>query len=171
MTNNTIEPDQQEFIYKAIHDLVNTDRLKRQRTRLALIRLGSSAVPGLLEAMSSPNHHLRWETVKLLGKIGGPEAVLALINALEDPEFDVRWAAMDSLILLDCESVEPLLKALTECFGSVWLREGARHVLNVLRQRERLNDAEKRVLDSLKDAAPDVEVPWAAEAALGKNKH
>lgn len=168
--NNSIEHNPQEVINQAIHELINTEGMKKQHARLTLMRMDGLAIPILIETMSSPIHQLRLEAAKLLGQMGDPEAIHVLIDALEDPEVDVRWAAMNSLILLDCASVGPLLKALTECFGSVWLREGAHHVLNELKRRNRLNDAELRVLNSLKEAAPEVEVPWAAEAALGQHK-
>jgi len=109
---------------------------------------------------------LRWEAVQVLSRIKDPQAATALVTALEDEDINVRWSAMEGLIDLDRAGITPILDALTKHFYSVWLREGAHHVLHQLKNRERLLPAEIRVFEALEGPAAEMDVPWAAEAAL-----
>ncbi len=137
-----------------------------QKIRMQLVELGSPAVPALLEALQNGNAHLRWEVVQVLSRIEDPQAAPELVKALEDDDINVRWTAMEGLIGLDREGLQPLLTALTKHFYSVWLREGAHHVLHQLKIRERLLPAEIHVFEALEGPAAEMDVPWAAEAAL-----
>lgn len=137
-----------------------------QKIRMQLVELGSTAVPALLEALRNGDAHLRWEVVQVLGRIEDPQAAPELVKALEDEDINVRWTAMEGLIDLDREGLPELLTALTKHFYSVWLREGAHHVLHQLKIRERLLPAEIRVFEALEGPAAEMDVPWAAETAL-----
>jgi HEAT repeat protein len=155
-----------EEIENYIAELGSEDGLKRQSARHILVHYGSDAVPGLANALANDNEHVRWEAAKALGEIEHPDAAPVLVKALEDENISVRWAAMESLIRLKRAAIEPLLKGLTRDFNSVWLREGAHHVLHQLKNQGLLDGPEIKVFNALEGAAPVVEVPWAAEAAL-----
>lgn len=155
-----------ENISTLIKDLYDDDGLTRQRARLLLIDIGPQAVPELLHVMDSSYDHARWEAAKALGAIKDPVAACVLVDALEDEDIDLRWAAMESLIALDRSAVRPLMEGLTRNFSSVWFREGAHHVLHVWKDKGRLYPFEIKVLEALEGIAPDVEVPWAAKAAI-----
>lgn len=155
-----------EEIEKYIAELGSEDGLKRQSARHILVHHGIYAVAGLSNALSDQNEHVRWEAAKALGEIEDPGAAPALVKALEDDNISVRWAAMESLIKLKRAAIEPLLRTLTRDFNSVWLREGAHHVLHQLKNQGLLDGPEIKVFNALEGAAPVVEVPWAAEAAL-----
>ena len=75
---------------------------------------------------------MRWEAAKSLSDIADPAAAPALVQALEDPETGVRWLAAEGLIRMRSACLQPLLHALTERADSVWLRDGAHHVLHDL---------------------------------------
>jgi HEAT repeat protein len=157
-----------------IHDLV--EKLAKhsgpecQRFRMQLVELGAPAVPVLIKALQSNDSHLRWEVVQVLSRIEEPEAAPQLVKALEDENINVRWAAMEGLIDLDRSCLAPLFKALTKHFYSVWLREGAHHILHQLKIRGRLLPTEIRVFEALEGPAAEMDVPWAAEAALNSLK-
>ncbi len=55
--------------------------------------------------------------------------------------------------------------ALTQHFNSIWLREGANHIIHSLQRMNLLNSEEKKVFSALKHFAPEMEVPWVAESA------
>jgi hypothetical protein len=55
---------------------------------------------------------------------------------------------------------------LTEHFDSVWLREGAHHVLRSLHDRGEESEAIQETLRALEGIEPVIEVPWAAAEAL-----
>ena len=158
--------DLQKQIDTLISELSDKDGLKRQKARLDLIHIGYDAAPALVEVAANGKGHARWEAIEALGRIGNPDAADVLVGALRDEDTGVRWAASNALIGLDRAAVKPLLISLTKDFDSVWLREGAHHVLHVLKDRGRLLPKEVKVFEALEGIEPFVEVPWAAEAAL-----
>lgn len=136
----------------------------RQQARHDLVELGSLAVGPLIEAIGDPNIHRRWEATKALSAIGDARAASCLVQTLEDEDPGVRWAAGNGLIDLGEDCLEPLLRALIDRGGSVWLREGAHHVLHAL-VREGMEELSPLV-DALEDIAPTVEVPVVAYQVL-----
>jgi len=129
--------------------------------------MGSKAVGPLVKALASPKKYVRWEAAKALGRIGDPAAAQALVAALEDEMFDVRWLAAEGLIAMGRKGLVPLLQELGKHSDSVWLREGAHHIVHDL-SLEDLEDVMLPVLTALDAVAPSVEVPFAAKAALDK---
>jgi HEAT repeat protein len=140
------------------------DGVARQRARQDLVAIGGPAVAPLIEALTDPNDDVRWEAAKALGQIGDPAAA-ALVSVLEDENSGIRWLAAEGLIALGREGLVPLLRALEQRSDSVWLREGAHHVLHDLARGD-LEDVLSPVLAALDGIEPTMEVPWAARAAL-----
>ncbi|HRX04607.1 MAG: HEAT repeat domain-containing protein [Anaerolineae bacterium] len=136
----------------------------REQARVELINQGYQATPPLIEAMHDPNEHRRWEAAKALGAIGDQRAAAALVQALDDDNPGIRWVAGNDLIALGRDGLTPLLQALIEGMGSIWLREGAHHVLQSL-AREGYNELAP-VVDALENIVPTIEVPVAAYHAL-----
>lgn len=145
--------------------LASRDGWLRQSARQALVAIGRPVMPPLIEALADPHDHVRWEAAKALGEIGDPAAAPALVQALEDENSGVRWLAAEGLITLGRAGLAPLLQALMQHSDSVWLREGAHHVLYHL-ALEGLDEVASPVLAALEDIAPAVEVPLAALASL-----
>jgi HEAT repeat protein len=148
-----------------IADLGSKDGLVRIRARRALVTIGKKSVAALKEALMSKDKWKRWEAAKALGQIGDAEATKALINALEDEIFDVRWLAAEGLISIGRPTLKPLLRKLTEESDSLWLREGAHHVLHGI-NTENIEEILLPVRNALEDIEAPLEVPFAAEAAL-----
>jgi HEAT repeat protein len=153
-------------INSLIKDLGDSNGLTRYHTRLTLVDIGEPAVPELIEALSSPQSIVRWEACKTLEKIGDPRAAQALVTILKDPDPDLRWAAAEALAVIGRASLEPVLVALTRDFGSIWLRTASHHILHTLDRQGLLSEGEKRVLTSLRETAPEIVAPWAAQAVL-----
>jgi HEAT repeat protein len=148
-----------------IVDLGSKDGLVRIRARRALVTIGNKAVAALEEALMSKDKWKRWEAAKALGQIGDAEATKALINALQDEMFDVRWLAAEGLISIGRQTLIPLLRKLTKESDSLWLREGAHHILHGIN----LGGLEKILLpvrNALEDFEAPLEVPFAAKVAL-----
>jgi hypothetical protein len=148
-----------------IADLKSKDGMVRQRARQSLVAIGKPAVISLVKLLRDRNDQVRWEAAKALGKIGDRRAAPALIAALEDEEFDVRWLSAEGLIALGGEGLAPLLKALVESPQSVWLREGAHHVLHDL-AKVGLRKRVAFLLQALEGVEPETEVPSAARELL-----
>lgn len=118
-----------------VKQLGNLDEVERIIARSLLIKEGVTAVPRLIKALSNGKQQTRLETAQILARTRDPSAASALVQALTDEDHDVRWAAMKALIALDRGGLEPLLQALVKDLDSVWLLEGAHHILHVLKNR------------------------------------
>jgi HEAT repeat protein len=152
-------------IRSLIADLRSKDGMLRQRSRQSLVAIGKPAVTSLIKLMRDRNDQVRWEATKALSDIGDPETAPALTAVLEDEEFDVRWLAAEGLIALGRKGLAPLLKALTERPQSVWLREGAHHVLHDL-AKAGLHKRVASLLQALEGVEPEIEVPPVAHKLL-----
>jgi HEAT repeat protein len=142
------------------------DVIKCQNARRSLVNMGSQAVQPLINELSSKKHWVRWEAAKALGQIGDTASAKALVAALEDKAFDVRWLAAEALINIGRGAIIPLLEALVDHGDkSLWLRQGAHHVLHDIKLAE-ITPILKPVMRSLDSSAPAVEVLQIARKAL-----
>ena len=148
-----------------INDLTCKDVYKCRRARRALVEMGESAVPYLVDVLNKRKGWVRWEAAKALGQIPGAAATAALVAALGDKNFDVRWLAAEGLISRGREALVPLMQALIKKSDLAWFREGAHHVLFDLSQGN-LGELVKPVLEALEKVDSAVEVPSKAEALL-----
>lgn len=148
-----------------IKSLSSDDDGVRVKARHSLVAMGKAAVAPLAGALKDGNELLRWEAAKALGEIGAPEAAPFLVRALEDEQFDVRWLAAVGLIGMNIKGLKPLLHALMEQSDSVFLREGAHHVIHDLTKGE-LRKYLAPVLASLENIEPAAGCPQAAFHAL-----
>ena len=153
----------------AISELASESGFARVDARDYLVSMEEKAVPHLTEALKSDKQRVRWEAAKALATIGDPAASQSLINALEDKIFDVRWIAAEGIITIGREALIPLLSALTKRGDSLWLREGAHHVIHDL-MREDLKEVFGPVLDAIGKPEGELTVPLAAEKALAELK-
>ena len=152
-------------IQQWITDLGSSNEAERRKARSLLVTEGANAVPDLIQALSNGDWYTRTEIVKIFAQIRDPSAAPALVRVLEDEDHDIRWTAMKGLIALERAGLEPLLQGLMKDFDSAWLREGAHHILNVLKKKKYLRQPCLQVLQALEGVEPEVTVPWAAEAA------
>jgi HEAT repeat protein len=153
-----------------IADLASEDGVIRVKARYALISSGDKAVKPLIKALSDQNQWVRWEAAKALGQIGSSVATYALVKALEDRMFDVRWLAAQGLITIGPDAIIPVLNALIERAGSIWMREGAHHVLHDLAEG-RVKEVLWPVVAALEGVDVPLVVPFAAKTALNVLKH
>jgi len=155
-----------EEIRKWVSALADQDGLVREKNRKKLEGIGKSATPYLLTALKDPKTHRRWEATKALRSIADPAAAADLVDRLMDESDEIRWLAAEALIALQGAAVVPLLNALVQHFNSVWLRQGAHHVLHTLERNHMLDESLQQVLDALRSIEPEMTAPWAAERAL-----
>jgi HEAT repeat protein len=152
-----------------ISELASKSGFARVDARDRLVSMEEKAVPHLIKALKSDNQLVRWEAAKALTKIGDPAASQSLIKLLEDKMFDMRWIAAEGLITIGRKALIPLLSALTKRGDSLWLREGAHHVIHDL-MREDLKEVFGPVLDAMEKPEGELTVPIAAEKALAELK-
>jgi HEAT repeat protein len=150
-----------------VSTLRSSDYGERVDARQALEKIGHPAVGPLVELLADPSHQARWEAAKTLVAIADADASPALVEALLDEEFDVRWLAAEALIAIGHDGLEPLLRALEEHPESVWLRQGAHHVLHDLKDPA-LRELMAPTLDALESLEPEINVIFTAGDLLAK---
>ncbi len=160
---------QESRINSLIQDLRCKDGMVRQEARNSLSFIGKAAVPFLIPLLQDGNEDVRWEAAKTLSQIGDAGAAAELVAALEDRNFGVRWLAAEGLIAIGPEALPFLLQALTRRPDSVFLRNGAHHVLHELAQKG-FKEVVVPVLAALGGTEPEIEVLGAAYGALDKLK-
>ena len=104
----------------------------------------------------------REAAVRFLGGDPTPANLERLIQALEDNDFGVRWTAAATLARLGDVALTPLLRTLVQKHISVWLREGALHIL-YYNQSYQVSQRTAELQQMLK--GPAAEVAAAAAAA------
>lgn len=144
--------------------LSSTDGFARQQARQSLAEMGPGVTDLLVRFLKGPSRRVRWRAAKGLAEIGGPSAAPALVEALVDNDPGVRWLAAEALVRLREHSLEPLFGALEERGGSLWLRQGAHHVLAALADGP-LRDTVAPVVDALEGPEPSMAVVTAAKRA------
>jgi HEAT repeat protein len=115
-----------------IAELANDHGLARQAARESFVRIRKPAVAPLMKALQHPNWRIRWGAAQALGRIADPAAADAPVKTLEDERSGVRWLAAEGLIALRHDGLTALPEALTHHSDSVWLREGAHHLIHSL---------------------------------------
>lgn len=149
-----------------MEQLGDDDGARRQEARDALVQIGKAAVRYVTRALADPNARVRWEAAKALRDLREPSSAPVLVEALMDETLEVRWLAAEALAALEEKAIIPLLHALEKNFGSIWLRNGAYHVLHALEMKHLLNPETSRVLNTLRSIQPAVSVAYAAHLAL-----
>jgi HEAT repeat protein len=153
-----------------IETLKSKDGIARQNARHDLIKIGKPALEALIKAFEIREEPMHWEVAKALSQIGTPRAAQALVGALEDKEFSIRWIAAEGLIHIGSEGLVPLLEALRDKSGSIWLREGSHHVIHDLMSRKLIDETTREcvspVLEALNHLEAEIETSSAASKAL-----
>ena len=129
---NKIKRNIQLEIKDNIFKLADRDGIERERARKKLVEIGSPAIDFLSEMETHPKAIARWEAVKTLSEIRDPISAPLLINALEDKSTGVRWLAAEGLAALGKNGMIAVLKALLDFPETLYLRQGAHHVLKRL---------------------------------------
>ena len=155
-----------EGITELIGTLRGKDGFTRERARKSLVKFGKPAVPALIKLLSDRNEHMRWEACKALGSIKDPAAAGPLVDALNDRSEEIRWLGAEGLIALGHDAIVPLLRALEIQFDSLYLRQGAHHVLHSLHMRRLLDPNALEVLVTLRTLGPRMAVALASHRAL-----
>jgi hypothetical protein len=147
--------------------LDTTNVAKKLISRKTLVRLGKSILPQMYILLESEELPLRMEAAKIIELVANRTSIPVLIGLLEDTEFDIRWIAAEGLIKIGRRTIRPVLRAVRDGENSIFLNEGAHHVLNSL-----LNDKEKKKEMSLLQSLENIHslgltAPVEAAKSLG----
>ncbi len=103
----------------------------------SLVRLGSLAVPALIQKSKSSSAHIRWNCVRALGEIHDLRALPVLVNGLKDNDHSVAWMAAKGLAHFGKDSLRPVLELLMGASMTPWLAETASYVFSSYAHRNR----------------------------------
>lgn len=103
----------------------------------SLVRLGSLAVPALIQKSKSSSAHIRWNCVRALGEIHDLRALPVLVNGLKDNDHSVAWMAAKGLAHFGKDSLKPVLELLMGASMTPWLAETASYVFSSYAHRNR----------------------------------
>jgi HEAT repeat protein len=162
-----------EMMHEYITALGSKNGMERQKARLALVAIGEPAIDILAELSIHPQLIIRWEAVKALSQIKDSVTAPLLINALEDEYEAIRWLAAEGLIALGKPGLISLLQALTSYRLTIFVREGAHHVINQLAKRYTLPGLTE-LLDILENSSNYLNIPIYSKlvlAALVNDNH
>jgi len=162
-------------IEELIKKFYNKDGIQRKKARYALVKIGKPAIKYLSDLLNEPKEneqkeYVRWEAIKTLSQINHPESIPILINALENDDFDVRWMAAEGLINIGKKSIKPLLKSIVKKSNSIFLLEGAHHILKDLQFKEIFND-QTGIINKLENYNLHPDIVTAVEKLLSQDKY
>ena len=141
--------------------LESTDAEERREAAVDLGRSGREAVPYLLRALGDRDWRVRKTSVEALVSFGGPDVTAGLVRRLSaEDNAGARNSAIEALVHLGAQAVEPLLPVLTTSDPDV--RKFAVDVLGDIRDGRGAPGLIERLQDS------DENVRVAAAEALGK---
>jgi hypothetical protein len=83
----------------------------------------------------------------------------------------VRWVAAEGLIALGPVAETHLLRFLMKNFQSLYIREGAHHILHEIRKKRKLTNEEHELLEALRPLSPVGSVGLLACKALDSIGH
>lgn len=103
-----------------LSDLTSGDEARAESAVAALMELGESVIPSLLELTRSPDADTRWWAVRALAQSphGRTEHLIPFLT--EDPAPEVRQcAALGLAVKADESAIQPLVRALSDADGMV----------------------------------------------------
>ena len=112
----------------------------------SLVRLGSLAVPALIQKSKSSSAHIRWNCARALGEIHDLRALPVLVDALQDNDHSVAWMGAKGLVQFGRDSLKPVLELLMSASMTPWLAETASYVITSYAHR---NAQAKKILEPL----------------------
>lgn len=148
-----------------LEELGQKDVTRRHHARNALMKLGETALPALLDVLAHGGFMARWEAVKTLGEMRLPGSVPGLIDALDDDEQDVRWLAAVALARVGKPALVPLLETLADRPEATYLRQGVHHFLTLYSHPD-LHEHLRAVRDALGPFENDADVVPVNQKAL-----
>jgi HEAT repeat protein len=165
----TLETQESQIANAQLESLLgsldNDSPVKREQAREGLVALGSESVAPLIRRLSDRREHVRWEAAKALEQIADPLSATPLAEALGDESVHVRWVIAEGLIALRHEGVIATLAMLMTHSNSIWVRDGAHHVLSECLVDE-CRPVLRPVIEALEGFEPAIITPPAALTAL-----
>jgi hypothetical protein len=148
-----------------VEALTYHDEALASQIRQALLEIGPSALPALVEAAPSPDAWVRWHVVHALGDLHDLRGLHPLVEALADADYAVAWMAARALAAMGASVAPEVLRLLLRAPDTPRLMETAGYVLH-----QQTNPQMKRVvapvIQSMHEVGYRASMPLAVDAAL-----
>jgi HEAT repeats len=158
------DPDAVPALLAALH---GADEQLGSQIFSSLVKLGSLAIPALLQKSKSNSDWIRWNSIRALSAIHDQRVLPVLVEALRDTDHSVAWMGAKGLVQYGELAVQPVLELLMSAQMTPWLAETASYVLHSYAQR---NAGAKPILEPvvqrMREAGFRVGTPVAAQKAL-----
>ena len=148
-----------------VDELCSNEESIRENAHAGLVAAGVQSIRYLNKLALSNNQEERREVVKIIGEINNKQGIPLLIHSLEDEELEIRLLAAEGLIDLGQEALSPIFSTLMRRYNSVFIREGAHHVMSELKRRNVFADRSS-IISLLKSEETKSLVPIAARIEL-----
>lgn len=152
-----------------VNALETHDEGLASQVRLALLELGSEAIPALLAHTHAPDPWVRWHVLRIVGEPHDVRGVPALVEELADRDHAVAWMAARSLPSPGIPAIAAILRLLFSAPATPWLMETAGYVLR-RQQHPQLQAVLEPVLHALHGTSYRITVPQEAARALEEIK-
>jgi hypothetical protein len=150
-----------------LHALRGADEQMGSQIFSALVNLGHTAVPALINESASNSAWIRWHCVRALSEICDQRALPVLVRALRDSDHSVAWMGAKGLVRFGKQCLGPVLRLLITAETSPWLAETASYVLHDLYLHDaRLKAYLEPVIQAMHGVAIRIATPQAARKAL-----
>lgn len=136
MNTNTLNDSKEGVVKRLLETLCATDGQQRKEARRELVALGDETLKYINDYLEHPRHICRWEILRVIKEIADLKSIPVFLDALDDDKSDIRWIAAEGLIRMGKYSVRPLLKLISEKHDSVFVLNGAHHIIWELYERE-----------------------------------
>jgi HEAT repeat protein len=156
-------------------------RVPRDVANLALLDIGPSAVPQLLELTTHPDPSIRSSSLELIGLLGTAGNAEPLVDHLADPAAAVRVAAagalgrvgareaQDALVRALDDRVPPVRAAAARALGEIGGRQAAEALLPLASSEN--FDVARAAAEALARIDPALVIRSAAEPGAGEHLH
>ena len=133
----------------------------------SLVRLGSLAVPALIQKSKSSSAHIRWNCARALGEIHDLRALPVLVDALQDNDHSVAWMAAKGLAQFGKNSLKPVLELLMGASMTPWLAETASYMFSSYAHRNReVKEILEPLIHRMRESGFRIGTAVAAQKAL-----
>jgi HEAT repeat protein len=150
--------------------LSSSDKTLHQSAWRALGELGERGEGALLDALHSPDQHVRWHAARGLGQLGNAQGVDTLAEGLLDESVEVRWAAAHALANLDMQAMPAVLRVITSHPVNEPLRQVALHALHGM-QSQKAQQTARPVIEALRGRMAGILAPLEARRVLAAIEH
>lgn len=155
MNANTRSGSKESTVKKLLEILCNDEGQKRKEARRELVALGEETLAYTDNYLNNTKHICRWEVLRVIKEIADLKSIPVFLAALDDDKSDIRWIAAEGLIRMGKYSTKPLLNLVEEKYDSVFVLNGAHHIIFELYERKLLPEKfpAKKLLSLLKKSS------------------